>query len=161
MWWRGLIQTRQLLCQECRLNHSSSWRGNGGTIITDNMKKYNQHPLSFIVRQFCRESEAKSPPAKKLLFSDRHGKYHEWRKSPFFWNDQPGGNRKTPKTKETVLTLECRSTATTYEIKDRNDSVQGVFEFRVWRDILSDLKDASCSDGRKFLLVGCTENIQF
>ena len=102
----------------------------------------------------CRESEAKSPPAKKLLFSDRHGKYYEW-------NDQPGGNRKTPKTKETVLTLECRSTATTYEIKDRNDNVQGDFEFSVWRDILSDLKNASCSDGRKFLLVGCTENLQF
>ena len=102
----------------------------------------------------CRESEAKSPPAKKLLFSDRHGKYYEW-------NDQPGGNRKTPKTKETVLTLECRSTATTYEIKDRNDNVQGDFEFSVWRDILSDLKNASCSDGRKFLLVGCMENLQY
>ena len=72
---------------------------------------------------------------------------------PFLEVSNRIGNRRTSETKEIVLTLECQSTATTYEIKDRNEVVQGDFEFRVRRDILSGLKDASCSDGNFLWLV--------
>lgn len=56
-------------------------------------------------------------------------------------------NKKTTGSKDKVLTFECRPTLTTIKIKDKCDIVYGDFEFRVRRDILSDLKEASCSDG--------------
>ena len=64
-------------------------------------------------------------------------------------------NRKTSGSKEKVLTLECRTAYTICEIKDRYYiiHVHVDFEFRVRRDILADLKDASCSDGNFMWLV--------
>ena len=122
---------------------------------------YEVQPTSPILHSeaVSRESEANSPPAKKLLFAEPPEAeiYMENATSgeriPFSEVSNRIGNRKTSETKERVLTLECRSTANTFEIKDRNDIVQGDFEFRVRRDILADLKDASCSDGNFLWLV--------
>uniref|UniRef100_A0A8W8NIA9 Uncharacterized protein n=1 Tax=Magallana gigas TaxID=29159 RepID=A0A8W8NIA9_MAGGI len=65
-------------------------------------------------------------------------------------------NKKTTGSKDKVLTFECRPTSTTIEIKDKCDIVYGEFEFRVRRDILSDLKEASCSDGNFMWLLAKT-----
>lgn len=104
------------------------------------------------------DEEYSPPPVKKTLFVKEQEDVPEdgdvdtenvvtGERIPFSDVTHKVVNKKTTGSKDKVLTLECRPTATTIEIKDRSDVVFGDFEFRVRRDILSDLKDASCSDG--------------
>ena len=108
-----------------------------------------------------------SPPARKVLFAtdvtEQQDQPQETEvdienvvtggRVPFSEVTHKYVNRKTSGSKEKVLTLECRTASTICEIKDRNDIIHGDFEFRVRRDILADLKDASCSDGNFMWLV--------
>lgn len=104
------------------------------------------------------DEEYSPPPVKKTLFVKEQEDVPEegevytenivsGERTPFAEVTHKVLDKKTTGSKDKVLTFECRPTSTTIEIKDKCDIVYGDFEFHVRRDILSDLKEASCSDG--------------
>lgn len=104
------------------------------------------------------DEEYSPPPVKKTLFVKEQEDVQEegevytenivsGERTPFAEETHKVLNKKSTGSKDKVLTLECRPPATTIEIKNKSDIVYGDFAFRVRGYILSNLKEASCSDG--------------